>query len=181
MSEEGHDSLACVLICFRLDCIRRGDAVWNVDLTTTTMVFRASELPNRPKPHLTFGVKIERSATSPSSIDETSLRVLEDSPNTNLHPRPSPDSMHRLAYPCLIHEVKHESGSLEIAENQLAESLVFALEQQEELRLLANDVSDNSLPIFGLISIGTEVKLYCAVYQSSKEIVSYSTHFTTGN
>lgn len=69
------------------------------------------------------------------------------------------------AYPCLVHEVKKGTRSPEFVENKLAKSLVFALEQQEKLRTLAGSQ-------FGLTSIGTEVRLYLAFSQNTRDIES---------
>lgn len=152
----------------------RGGARWNADLSTTTMDYRASEFPNRPKPSLAFGLKVGRNTVSSSMLNDATLRLLEESAYINLHARPSPGSMSYFAYPCLVHEVKKGTESPEFVENQLAKSLVFALEQQAELLILACESIDNQLPVFGLISIGTEVKLYCAFYQNIRDIVSRS-------
>lgn len=77
-----------------------------------------------------------------------------------------------VAFPCIIHEVKSESGTQQYVENQLAKSLVFALEEQEELRLASNAPLDERMPIFGLTSIGPEVRLFVAEMLIDGTIVS---------
>jgi hypothetical protein len=134
------------------------------------MSFRANELPTRPKPDIAFGLAVQ--ARSPEKLGQARLDALEASPSANLHPRPSPLSEPLFAFPCIIHEVKSESGTQQYVENQLAKSLVFALEEQEELRLASNISVEERMPIFGLTSIGPEVRLFVAEMLVDETIVS---------
>jgi hypothetical protein len=73
-----------------------------------------------------------------------------------------------------MHEVKTQLESLSCAVNQLAKSLAFALDQQEELRQLAEAPEEERLPVFGVASEGCQVKLWCGAYVGN-EIVSWAT------
>ena len=88
------------------------------------------------------------------------MEALEGDSALNLHPRPSPHNQANLAYPAFVHEIKAANGTQQYVENQLAKSLVFALDQQEELRRAAEAIDakgvaiEGSLPIIGVTSIG---------------------------
>jgi hypothetical protein len=78
-----------------------------------------------------------------------------------------------LTYPCYVHELKNPLPGLRKTSNQLFKSLVYALDQQEELRRLAGAPVQDRMPVFGAASAGDQVALYCAAYVE-EEIVSLS-------
>lgn len=89
------------------------------------------------------------------------LLYLEEHPVTRLHARPAKEV---LVYPCFVQEVEHQLVCLRVATNKLVRSLVFAFDQQEELRRLAGAPVEERLPIFGAVSSGADVRFYCAAY-----------------
>ena len=89
------------------------------------------------------------------------LPALEEHANVRLHPRPA---LGLLVYPCCMHEVKVSHQSIRASANELVKSLVFALDQQEELRRLAGAPEEERMPVFGAASSAAHVNLYCAAY-----------------
>jgi hypothetical protein len=88
-----------------------------------------------------------------------------------VHLHPQPTASEYLVYPGFVHQTGTQYASLYDGRDQLAVSIVFALDQQEELRLLAGRPVEERMPVFGAVSAGAQVNLYCAAYVGS-EIVS---------
>lgn len=143
------------------------------------MTFRAEHLPSRPQPDIVLGIHVAAEeeyndmtdAQRQECIHDYLLQTLETSADINLHPRPA-KSVATMAYPFLIHEVKPQNGTTEFVENQLAKSLIFALELQQELCLSVRAEENIMLPVFGFASIGPSVMLYVAVHHEDGKIVS---------
>ena len=138
-----------------------------------------------PFPHPTFAVGFRQEkqialAEPPFSaswevhrrFNTKALQLPRVHPNTQLHPVPAKAG--NLVYPCFVHALKTQLESLTCAANQLAESLAFVLDQQEELRQLAGAPEEERMPVFGVASEGCQVKLWCGAYVGN-EIVSWAT------
>jgi len=106
------------------------------------------------------------------------MEALESDSELNLHPRPSPQNQTNLAYPGLMHEIKAANGTQQYVENQLAKSLVFAMDQQEELRKAAvaidpeGEGKEENIPVIGITSVGEKITIFYAVEGTDQEIVS---------
>lgn len=96
------------------------------------------------------------------AVHATALAMLEKHVVTTLHPRPAPQAM--LVHPCLGLVIRSDYGNLWTAGNQLAGALAFALDQQEELRLLAGILMQERMPVFGVASTGDDVNLWYGAY-----------------
>jgi uncharacterized metal-binding protein len=60
--------------------------------------------------------------------------------------------------------IRSDYDNLWTAGNQLAGALAFALDQQEELRLLAGILMQERMPVFGVASTGDDVNLWHGAY-----------------
>jgi hypothetical protein len=136
----------------------------------------------RPKPDIAYGFKASLAHKIPYSVlSDAVLGTLERDPSLNLHPRPSPTNLPRLAYPAYVHEVKPANGTQHYVENQLARSVTFALNQQIELRRAATacgaeqEVPQADLPVIGVTSIGEKMTIFFALEGAEGEVVSMST------
>jgi hypothetical protein len=103
------------------------------------------------------------------AVHAAALAVLEKHHVTTLHARPATQAM--LVYPCFTHVVRNDWCDLWVAGNQLAGSLAFALDQQEELRLLAGVPVEERMPVFGAVSCGTQLVYWYGAHVGS-DIVS---------
>lgn len=148
--------------------------------------FRAKSflLDQAPKPSFALGLRRGLGGTSSQSTTEppfsafwqehrkihgAALRMLEQHPITKLHPRPAMQG--NLVYPCFMHEIGSKFRSEGGAVNSLARSFAFALDQQEELRLLAGAPVGERMPVFGVVSSSHRVAVWYAAYVGS-DIVS---------
>lgn len=150
----------------------------NWDAPTETAHFRTAGL-GKPKPDIAYGFKVPISRREPFPLlSDAVLDAIELDADLNLHPRPSPHNHANFAYPGLMHEVKPANGTQQYVENQLAKSLVFAMDQQEELREAAAAIDPKvrgrncNLPIIGVTSIGEKMTIFFAVEGSDQELVS---------
>mgnify|MGYP000032336640 CR=1 FL=1 len=137
--------------------------------------FRAKSLPLPcPSPDIVIGFRRRESVATTAEppfylhweehkhVNGRALLLLQNDLDGQLHPGPAPTQP--LVYPCFVQEIKAQPGNSFGAANQLAESLVFALDQQEELRVLAGAPENERMPVFGAVSIGLEFKLWCGAY-----------------
>lgn len=155
------------------------DKLW--DAPVRSPMFRTLGL-TKPKPDYAFGLRVLYSPKEAShSLSRDVIDTLEKDADLDLHPRPSPVNLDQLAYPGLVHEVKDEFGTQAYAENQLAKSLAFALDQQKELRLTALNIEPEldarkyNLPIFGITSVGSDMRVFLAFLGEDDTIVSKKT------
>ena len=142
-----------------------------------------------PKPDLCYGFKYkwpDKTAEPPFQAFWKEQKHFDGDALLSLKGRLKFDDLHpepvlgcNFVWPCYIHEVKAQLGSLYAAANQLSKSLAYALDQQEELRKLAGAPETQRLPVFGAASEGFQVKLWCAAYVGSK-IVSLATQNECG-